>query len=422
MCDPMASAPLPSPARPFPLGERELIALLALMQALQALAIDAMLPALGHISADLGVTDPNHRQFVVGLFLGGIALGALIPGPLADRYGRRPVLMVSLGLYVLTSAACAIVTEFNTMLILRVLGGAASAALAVVPPALIRDRFSGDRMARLQSMIAVIFLTVPMLAPTIGQGIELVAGWRAIFWFMALAGLAITAWMGLRLPETLDPAHRQTVRFRIVGTNMRTVLSERGAFGYIFGSACTTGALWGWIQCCEQLLGEHFAAGTAFPFYFGGMALIMASGNFANARIVERFGARRVGHTALFCYIAVSALQVWLAFSPHQTLWRFVPVMATNMLLMGFITANFASIAIQPFARIAGAASSVQAFIRIALGSVVGAIVGQSYDQTARPLAFALLLAGLTSLALVLWSERGHLFRRMIPPGAPRPA
>ncbi len=418
----MASIPAPNPPRPFPLGERELIALLALMQALQALAIDAMLPALGHISADLGVTDPNHRQYVIGLFLGGIALGALIPGPLADRYGRRPVLLVSLVLYVLTSAACAMAIEFNTMLVLRVLGGAASAALAVVPPALIRDRFSGDRMARLQSMIAVIFLTVPMLAPSIGQGIELIAGWRAIFWFMALAGFGITVWMALRLPETRDPAHLQPIRLGVIGGNMRAVLTERGAFGYIFGSACTTGALWGWIQCCEQLLGEHFATGAAFPFYFGGMALLMASGNFTNARIVERFGARRVGHSALLCYIAVSALQVWLAFSPHQTLWQFLPVMSLNMLLMGFITANFASIALQPFARIAGAASSVQAFIRIALGSIIGLLVGQAYDQTARPLAFALLIAGLISLALVLWSERGRLFRRLIPPGEPRPA
>lgn len=418
----MASTPHNSARRPFPLGERELIAMMALMQALQALAIDAMLPALGQISADLGVSNPNHRQYVVGLFLGGIALGSLVPGAISDRVGRKPVLLGSLMLYVVLTAGCALVTEFNTMLAMRTIAGFACAALSVVPAAVIRDRFDGDRMARLQSLIAVIFLTVPMLAPSIGQAILLIAGWRWIFGFMALMGAGILAWVWLRLPESLEDAHRQPIRVRTIAVNMGATLTNRVALGYVLGSAFTVGVLWGWVQCCQQLLGEHFGAGERFPLYFGGMALLMAAGNFANSRIVERFGARRVGHTAVLAYICVSAVQVWLAHRPDETLWQFVPVMALNMMLMGFMGANFASIALQPFARIAGSASSVQSFIRVVVESVIGLMVGQAYDESARPLAYWLLGAGLASLTLVLWSERGRLFRRMIPPGEPRPA
>lgn len=395
--------------------------MMALMQALQALAIDAMLPALGQISHDLGVSNPNHRQYVVGLFLGGIALGSLVPGAVSDRFGRKPVLLASLLLYVVLTAGCALVTEFNTMLAMRTIAGMACAALSVVPAAVIRDRFDGDRMARLQSLIAVIFLTVPMLAPSIGQAILLLAGWRWIFGFMALMGAGVLAWVWLRLPESLDPANRQPINPRAIATNMSATLTNRGALGYVLGGSFTVGVLWGWVQCCQQLLGEHFGAGELFPLIFGGMALLMAAGNFANSRIVERFGARRVGHSALLAYIAVSCLQVWLAYQPDETIWQFVPLMALNMMLMGFMGANFISIALQPFARIAGAASSAQSFIRVVVGSAIGLMVGQAYDQSARPLALWLLSAGLASLSLVLWSERGRLFRRVIPKGAPRP-
>ncbi|MEP7222710.1 MAG: multidrug effflux MFS transporter [Novosphingobium sp.] len=416
-----ASSPYSSAPPALRISERELVFMLAGIQALQALAIDAMLPGLSDMARDLAVTDPNRRQLVVGVFMIGIGLGAIVPGLLADRFGRRPVLLGCLGSYIVLSLACAVAYEFNMMVMLRLVEGITCAGLGVLPSAIIRDRFEGDQMARLQSLVAVIFMCVPMLAPSIGQFILLFASWRWIFGFMAIWGAGITLWIALRLPETLDPANRQAINLRAIGANMATTLTTREATGYVLASGAVMGVMWGYVQSCEQLIGEHFGAGRAFPLYFGGMALAMAIANFGNARIVERFGARRVSHAAVLGYIVVSALQLWLANLPHQTLWQFVPVMAGNMMLMGFISANFGSIALQPFARIAGAASSVQAFIRLMLGSLVGALVGQAYDQTARPLAFALLVAGLVSLGLVLHAERGRLFRRLYPPGSVRP-
>jgi MFS transporter, DHA1 family, multidrug resistance protein len=143
------------------------------------------------------------------------------------------------------------------------------------------------------------------------------------------------------------------------------------------------------------------------------MAIAMALANLTNSRIVERFGARRVSHTALLAYIVTAAVQLYVASTGRETMWQFVSLMTVNLCLMGFITANFSSIALQPFSRIAGAAASLQVFLRLVTGSVLGALVGQAYDGSARPLAVTLVLAGCFCLLLVLYSERGRLFRRL---------
>ena len=405
-----AAAQAPAPIGAKTIGEREFIVLMGLIQALQALAIDAMLPALGKLSLDLGATSANQRQLVVGVFLLGAGLGALIPGPLADRFGRRRVLLVCLGLYVAQSAACALVGSFGLLVALRFTLGLASAGLTVLPAAIIRDRFEGDRMAKLQSMVGMVFMIVPMIAPSMGQAVLLVASWRWIFGMMALLGACVALWTLLRLPETLRPQYRAPFHPKALVGSLITVLAHRGAAGYMLGLALVMGALFGYINSTQQLVAEHFGAGRMFPLIFGGMAVAMASTNFINSHIVMRYGARAVSHSAVLAYIAVSTAQLALALSGRETLWSFVPLMALNMCLMGFIGANFNAIALQPFARNAGAAASAQAFVRMVLASCIGALVGQAYDATARPLAVTLLLAGLGALGLVLVSERGRLF------------
>lgn len=411
-----------SPSAPHAkLGEREFVALMAMIMALQALCIDAMLPALGVMARDMGIEDPNQRQLVVGVYLIAAGIGALFPGALADRFGRRPVLFTSLAAYVTLSLACALVTDFTTMLVLRALQAVCSAGLSVLPNAIIRDRFSGDRMARAQSTVAVMFMIVPMAAPSFGQAVLAVASWRWIFGGMALLGVAVWLWAWIRLPETLNPENRQSIAPRVIAVNMWTAATNRSSMGYVLGAALLVAGLFGYINSAQQLVAERFGAGASFPLIFAVMAGGMAVANFFNSRIVERFGARRVSHTALLAFIVISAVQVWLAHLPQQTLWQFVPVMGLNMCLMGFLGANFGSIALQPFARIAGAASSFQMFVRMAVAASLGAVIGQAYDGTARPLAWSLLAGGIAALCLVLFSEQGRLFRRLTPPGAVRP-
>lgn len=396
-----------------PLGEREMIVLMALLMSLQAFGIDAMLPALGEMAGEFG-TDGNRRQLVIGAYFLGAGIGAFFPGAFADRFGRRPVLAFGLVTYVAISIACTFVRDFDLLIGLRLVQGIGCAGLSVVPAAIVRDHVGGDRMARLMSLIMMIFLIVPILAPAVGQAILWVFDWRGIFWAMALMGGIVAAWVWWRLPESLTDENRQEIDPMTILRNMREALSLRGAIGYTIGSALVFGSLFGFLNSSQQLIGEAFGVGDRFFLVFGGAVLGMVLANFTNSRIVERFGARRVSHTALLVFIVVAVVQLVSASQPDQPLWQFVPLLSMSMACLGFIGANFGSIAMQPFQNIAGAASSAQTSVRMTTGALLGTYIGSLYDGTAQPLAVSMLACALLALAAVLFSERGRLFRRKV--------
>nr|WP_285711514.1 multidrug effflux MFS transporter [Erythrobacter sp. COR-2] len=392
------------------LGETELMWMMAMLMALNAFGIDAILPALDALAADLSVSG-NDRQFVIGVYLLTGGIGSLVPGALADRFGRRPVLLGAVAVYIVLSLLSALAPSYDALIAVRAAQGFFAAGIVALPPAIIRDRVGGDKMARMMSLIFVIFLMVPAIAPTIGEAIlQTFGSWRAIFAAMVLLGLVMGTWVFIRLPESLTEENRQPIVPRAIGANMLRALTLPSVAGYVIGSALVFGALFGFINSSQQLITQTFGAGDIFPLVFAICAGSMALASWSNSRIVERFGARRVSHTALFAFIAVSAVQVMLAFQPGEELWHFVPLMAINMALLGFIGSNFGAIAMNPFFAIAGAASSAHGFVRMTTAAMLGGAIGYAYDGTARPLALALLASGLACLALVLWSEKGKLF------------
>ncbi len=392
------------------LGERELVTLMALLMSLQAFGIDSMLPALGVMAEELGAAG-NDRQYVISSYFLGAGLGAFFPGAFADKFGRRPVLFVGLASYILLSLACAIVTDFWWLIGLRLIQGISCAGLSVVPAAIVRDHVGGDRMARLMSLIMMVFLVVPIVAPAIGQLILMVADWRVIFVAMAVMGLCVGLWVWLRLPETLTEANEQDIKPITILRNMKEALAKRESVGYVIGSALVFGSLFGFLNSSQQLIAESFGAGDYFALIFGASIIGMVLANFLNSRIVEKYGARRVGHAALIGFLLVSLVQLWSARSGEQTLWEFVPLLSMSMACLGFVGANFSSVAMQPFQHIAGAASSIQTSIRMTTGAVMGALVGQAYDGTAGPLATSMVICSCLGLACILYSERGKFFR-----------
>ena len=405
----MATTLAPSmPARKA-LGETELLWMMAMLMALNAFGIDAILPALDALAADLSVSG-NDRQFVIGVYLLTGGIGSLVPGALADRFGRRPILLGAVAVYIVLSILSALAPTYDALIAVRAAQGFFAAGIVALPPAIIRDRVGGDKMARMMSIIFVIFLMVPAVAPTIGEAILQVGNWRAIFGFMAVLGVAMAAWVFIRLPESLTPDNVQPILPRTIAANMTRALSTPSVAGYVIGSALVFGALFGFINSSQQLITQTFGAGDIFPMVFAICAGSMALASWSNSRIVERFGARRVSHSALFAFIIVSAAQVMFAFQPEESLWQFVPLMAINMALLGFIGSNFGAIAMNPFFAIAGAASSAHGFVRMTTAALLGGAIGYAYDGTARPLALALLASGLVCLVLVLLSEKGKLF------------
>lgn len=408
--------PAPPPKRTLP-GEREMVVMMAMVMALNALAIDAMLPALPAIGKGLGVLVANDRQYVISLYLLGIGFGSLIYGPLADRFGRKGVLVPALFAYVAFSIGCGLATSFPMLLALRFGHGLVSAALGVIVVAVIRDLFSGDAMAKRLSLIFLVFMIVPIIAPTIGAGVEAVAGWRAIFIVLAVMGLVMVAWLR-RLPETLEPADVRRLDLRTMVSGWATVTRHRRAAGYMIASGMMQGALYGYLNSSEQIIDEVFNAQRWFPLIFACVAVGIAIANFSNAAIVERFGARRVSQTAVFAFMATSMAQIAAALSGAETLWMFTALMMVNVGLIGFIGSNFGSIAMEDFGHMAGVASSYQSFAKTLLAAVVGATIGQQYDGSTLPLAYAFLISAVVGLILVFWAERGKLFTR--PGTAPR--
>jgi len=402
-----------SPIDSLKLGKRELIVLLALLMSINALSIDAMLPALDYMARDLAVADGNRRQLVIAVYTLTMGIGCLVPGAFADRFGRRPIILAGLGAFTVLTLLTSTLTNFEVLLWVRGATGLLAAGLMVAPMAIVRDLYSGDAMARLMSIIAAVFITVPVIAPSLGQAILLVAGWRWIFVALAGVGALAAVWVWFRLPETLTEDNKQEVNLPVILRNMREALLNRQSFGYVLGTAFLMGGVFGYVNSAQQLYQDSFGVGTMFPVLFGATAGMMAIANIVNSRIVMRFGARRVSHTGVLVFIAVSATQVWSSYAHPGNIWWFLPLMSINLGLLGFLGANFGSIAMQPFAQIAGAASSVQTFFRMFGAALVGVAIGQSYDGTPIPFAWSLLITSSLALALVLFSEKGRLFRRL---------
>lgn len=414
----MTSPQTPPPAAKGP-GFPEFVALIAMMMALNALAIDSMLPALPAIGADLGVLRENSRQWVVTAYLLGFGAAQIVYGPLADRYGRKGVLTVGVTLYALFALVCAVAPTFETLLLARAGMGLGAAATRVLAVSIVRDRYSGRTMARVMSLSFLVFLGVPILAPSLGQLVLMVGPWRWIFGGLALAGAAVLVWAGLRLPETLKPEDRLPIAPRRIAGAFRLALTERTSVGYTLAMTMMTGGLFGFINSSQQIFQDVFHAVDLFPAVFALVAGGIAVASLLNARLVERLGSRLLSHTALIGFIVVSGVHALVSATGHESLAVFAVLQGLTMFCFGFIAGNFGAMAMEKMGHIAGTASSAQGFVSTVFGALIGFFVGQSFDGSATPMAAGVCLAGTAALLAVLFAERGRLFQpHNAPPSA----
>ncbi|MEZ5781654.1 MAG: multidrug effflux MFS transporter [Rhizobiaceae bacterium] len=404
---------IPHPSAPVTasIARWEFIAMAAALMAINALAIDIMLPGLQQIGASLGVASENHRQYVISAYFGGLAIGLLAYGPPSDRFGRRAPLIFGLAVYVLAAFAASFATDFTALLVLRFIQGLGAAATRVIAVSMVRDRFGGRQMAETMSLIFMVFMLVPVIAPSIGQMVMVFAEWHWIFICNAAIGLAISIWVYFRLPETLAPEKRRPISIGSIGTAFATVLSNRISLFYTLASTVIFGALFGFINSAQQVYVGIYDLGVWFPAIFAIVASMMAVSSFMNSRLVGRVGMRRLSHGALLGFLTTSF--IWLIWSLFAVipLPIFVLLFAATMFQFGWIGSNFNAMAMEPLGHIAGTAASVQGFMQTLGGGLVGAVIGQSFDGTTTPLAVGFCCVGLGSLFFVLVAERGKLFR-----------
>jgi len=395
-----------APVRP---GYRELVVLMAALMSLNAFAIDAMVPALPAIGADLGVLDENSRQLVVSMYVFGFGTSQILYGPLSDRFGRKPVLISSLVLYLAFSLLCAAAASFNLLLAARMLQGAAAASTRVLVVSIVRDRFEGARMARLMSLVFLVFLLMPILAPSFGQLTLLFAPWRAIFFALALFGAVMLVWSLVRLPETLNPAHRRPFSLRSVGAAARETIGNRQSLGYTLAMTMMMGALMAYLNSIQQIIFDVFRSPGLIGLTFGAVAVPMAAASYTNSRLVERLGMRRLAHLGAAAFTTLALVHLALA-AAGEGLWTFVAMQGLTMACFGLASANFGALAMQPLGHIAGTASSVQGTIGTIGGALLGLAIGQSFDGSVVPLVAGFATLGGLSLAILAVTERGKLF------------
>lgn len=394
-----------------PIGFAEFVALIAALMALGALGIDSMLPALPAIGDALGVTLENSRQLVITAFVIGFGVAQLAHGPLADRYGRRTVLIWALAAYAVANVAAAVAGSFILLLVVRALGGAAVAATRVATVAIVRDCYHGRAMAKVMSIAFMVFMVVPVLAPTFGQAVLLFGDWRLIFWMVAALTLVVLAWFVLRMPETLAVTDRQPISAGRILSGWRTTLTNRWSLGYTLATTALMSALYGYINSIQQIMFDTFRLPAMLVFVFAGTAATMALANLLNARIVMRIGTRRISHSAMVGLTVLAGLHLALIFGGYENIYTFSVLQALTMACFGLATSNFSAMAMEDMGRIAGTASSVQGFLSVTAGAIFGAIIGQMFDGTTAPMVAGFLIAGLCALVFVTVTERGRLFR-----------
>ena len=403
---PVATSPLR--VRPLRIPQFEFVAIVASLMALNALAIDVMLPALGAIGRDLGVRDANDAQLVVVVYVLGFGGPQLIWGPIADRFGRRPVLFASLIGYFLAGLACVMTGNFQQLLVARFVHGVFASGARVVATTVVRDVYAGRGMARIMSLVMTVFMVVPIMAPMIGQGILLVAPWRWTFAVLCTAGLVVFVWTYLRLDETLATGDRSALSLRATLGAYLAVLRTRVTFGYMVASGILFGALFAFLSSSQQIFAEVFGQVETFAFWFAGVALIMSGANFMNSRLVGRFGMRRLSHAALVGFILSSATLALLMRTVGEELWLFFPLFAMTFAFFGLIGANFNAMAMEPLGRIAGTASSAYGFATTTASGILGGLIGRTYDGTTTPLLLGFVGLGVSALLVVALTERGR--------------
>jgi DHA1 family bicyclomycin/chloramphenicol resistance-like MFS transporter len=394
----------PSPWAGPRLGE--FIALMAALMASNALAIDAMLPALPSIGEALGEPDDNRRQLVITAYLIGFGVAQLAYGPLSDRLGRKGLLVGGLLFYAVFATAAGLAASFTLLLAARAAQGVAAAATRVLVVSIVRDRFAGSGMARVMSLVMIVFMIVPVLAPAFGQTVLAIGSWRHIFIGLGVYGGALALWTLLRLPETLHPEHRRALSVSKISEAAWLTLSTRQAMGNTIAQTLTMGALFSFINSIQQIVFDVFGAPQRLAIAFACIAGPMALSSWANSRLVMRYGSRRLLLMALGVFTLFAASHLGVAAMFGETLWSFVLLQAMTMGLFGLIGANAGALAMEPLGHVAGTASSLQGVITTVGGALIGYAVGQHFDGTTLPFLSGFTLCGASGFLVSLWANR----------------
>ena len=392
-------------------SQKEFIFLVALLTALVAMSIDTMLPAIGTMASEFGVSDPNKRQYIIGTFFAGMTIGTLLSGPISDSTGRKPAIFAGLLIYATGSLLCLFSTSFEMLLAGRALQGVGASSPRIVSMAMVRDGQGGAAMARIMSFVMSVFMLVPILAPSIGQLVLFVASWRMIFvGFLAMA-LFAAIFLQVRQEETLPREKRVTFSAGNLFRSAVQFFRFPSAWGYTVAVGFVFASFICYLGTSQQIFAEQYEQGEWFAVWFGAFAVAIAFAMIFNGRMVMRHGMRMLSKWAVRGCIVLSAvfLAVALAYAGHPPLWTLGLFLVCTFFCCGILFGNYNAMAMEPVGHIAGMAAAISGTLSTLVALAIGTWFGQQYDGTVMPLVYAFLSMSVAALLVsegVEWVKR----------------
>ncbi len=385
---------------------KEFIVLMASLMSIVALSIDALLPALGYVSDDLQVTNRNHAQYLIGFIFIGMAAGQLIAGPLSDALGRKRVLYGGIALFLVGSLISFFADNLPLMLAGRFIQGVGVSGPYISSVSIVRDKFSGRSMAKIMSIIMMIFIMVPAIAPSVGEGIMFIASWRYIFILYIVYAMIIALWIFFRLEETLPPERRIPLNLHNLANGFRSVVGNRVTLCYTACMGIIFGSFMGYLNSSQQIFQEQFGAGKMFSVYFGMLALVLGSASLLNSRFVEKLGMAYICRRAVLSITLASAVFLALHGVADIKLWMFLTYAAVMFFSFGLVFGNFNALAMEPMGHIAGIAAAVIGCVSSIISMTLGSVIGQLYNNTLVPISAGFLVLGTLTLVIMAYADK----------------
>lgn len=376
---------------------------MAMMFATIAFSIDALLPALDRLETELTPENPARAPHILLAFLIGLGIGTFFSGPLSDAFGRRTIVFWGAGLYITAAVVAWFSQSIEPILVARVVQGIGASGPRVVCIAIIRDLFAGRQMARILSIVLIIFTFVPAIAPAIGALIMHFAGWRSIFLAFVLFALISALWLFFRLPETLPPAHRRPMQMTLMLDTVKQMFDHPVIRLSIMVQTLSMAMLFSLLMLIQPVYHHVFDRLETFPYWFGGIAVSSALSSFLNAMLVMRFGMRRLVTAALLMQMVFSGGVLLVAdYITIESFGFFAVWQAFVFFQAGLTVGNLNAIAMEPMSHTAGMAASVIGAVSTVAGAVIALPVSLLFDGTIKPLVGTIFLLACTAFVLMV--------------------
>ncbi|MFK5959095.1 MAG: multidrug effflux MFS transporter [Lutibacter sp.] len=382
----------------------EFIALMAALMSIVALAIDALLPALDFIGISIGITQTTDNQLLITMIFLGLGLGPLFFGPISDSLGRKPIVYMGFGLFIIASLICVHSESLEIMIFGRILQGIGLSAPRTISIAMVRDTYSGDYMARIMSFITVVFILVPVVAPAMGKFVLDHYNWQAIFYLQLFFSIIVSCWFWFRQPETLALNKRVRFTSHIFIDGLKEIKKSKRTIGFTLISGFVMGSFMVYLSTAQQIFQIQYGLKEQFPYIFAGLAIAIGTATFLNGTFVVKFGMEKMVTTSLLTFFGISLLYIVLfngnANPPIVILLMFF---ASQFFAIGFLFGNLRALAMEPVGHIAGIGAAITGFISTMMAVSISTLIGRFVSNTALPLFIGFLVCSILSILVLMY-------------------